>query len=275
MSMSLPPSPSHSMSDSTRDTPLYPDLTNNAKPTLPANTIDPITNRVRIHSATSAPQRGHHRKSTAFFGESVNDSITIEARRVSVLSTTNTSPATKNSANNSLEIELQTLNDESLVIPQTPPPSPNSARAAAVIPMNIESDIEITDSDTVFDARMTVSKTVSMDEFFKHLQTAEDILDKGRGYLQSLQELGLKDGLLTKLSNNLDQIKDVIDRAQDLKQKIDNREILDAALAVSALGKELQEAGEALKSLFAEAVDKIDELKSCCSGLFSCFGKKK
>jgi hypothetical protein len=139
-----------------------------------------------------------------------------------------------------------------------------------VITEKIEQEVEL----QVVSASVHSDSLSPVDEFFNYLQAAEDFLDKGRGYLKTLQELGLKDGLLTRLDASITKFKDVIDRAQALKKKIDNHEIADAILEISTLKTELEQSIDSLKALYGEAVDKIDELKSCCSSFFSCFGSK-
>lgn len=117
------------------------------------------------------------------------------------------------------------------------------------------------------------SKTPT-EEFFAGLQTAEDILDRGRSALKVLQDLGVKDDFVASLSDSLDQIKAVIDRAQELKQRIDEGDVVDSATAIVALSDELRQSVEPLTRLVATAKEKAEQIKSCCSSLFSCFGRK-
>lgn len=196
MSVSLSRSTSYSASNSTKDELPNTGRDNQAAYTSPENApIKLPATRVRILSAPSAQQSVPHRKSSFIFGENVDASTVLEARKVSTLPKNGAHHVSVNSDDKTAEIELQVLNDDI---------SASSPQAIEPVPLNLS--VETTDA------------------FFKSLQAAEDALGTGKRYLKNLQDLGFKDDLLTKLSDSLDQIKDVIDRAQDLKQKINDHE---------------------------------------------------
>lgn len=114
----------------------------------------------------------------------------------------------------------------------------------------------------------------SVDALLKDVQEMEKLRDRGNAALEEMRKLGSNDPLVTSLENAIKEIGDVIDRAKELKQAVADGDILDVAKATAQLKTDLQEAADALHQFVKAGQDKIVELKACCSGLLSCFGKK-